>query len=244
MLSALDPGSLLIAFTLGLFSTLHCWGMCGGIITALSLNLSQPVRARKSLLLAYTTAFNLGRIVSYALAGLLGGLLGSLVVITTVAGGLFILQLLAGVVLVFAGLRLAGWSQGLALLERMGQGVWRKLQPFGRSLLPVNTLPRALAFGMIWGFLPCGLVYSALLLAVATGDAIAGGSLMLGFGLGTLPGMVAAGFVSGRLQHWLQKPRLRQIAGIILIGFGLLVPLLHLTGSHGHEAHQHSHGQH
>lgn len=239
-----DISSFLIAFSLGLFSTLHCWGMCGGIIAAFSLNLPASVRGSRSQLLLYAGSFNIGRISSYTLAGLVAGLAGDLVTAGRAGTGLMFLQWLAGLVLIVVGLRMAGWVGGLNFLERAGHRIWQYIQPLGRSLLPLDHAGKALLMGMIWGWLPCGLVYSALLFALAQGNAVSGAGVMLAFGLGTLPGMIGAAFVGGRFQHWLRQPGLRRFAGIILIAFGLLVPLSHLpvfhSGSHGaHHSHQH-----
>ncbi|MDZ7737091.1 MAG: sulfite exporter TauE/SafE family protein [Gammaproteobacteria bacterium] len=238
-----DASGFLIAFSLGLFSTLHCWGMCGGIITALSLGLPAEIRDSRGGLLLFAGAFNLGRVASYTLAGLVAGTAGGLITLGRTGAGLVILQWIAGLVLIFAGLRLAGWAGGIAFLERAGQLVWRRLQPLGRALLPADRAWKALFMGMVWGGLPCGLVYSALLFAMASGGSLTGVGIMLAFGLGTLPGMITAGFVGGRFRHWLHKPYLRQAAGIILIAAGVLVPLLHLPAVHDH-ADRHDHQVH
>lgn len=234
-----DYSGLLIAFSLGLFSTLHCWGMCGGIITALSMSLPAEIRNDRYRLLLFSSSYNIGRVSSYTIAGLLAGSVGGLITLADTGTGFMILQWLAGLVLIFAGLRLAGWTRGIAFLERAGQLVWRYLQPLGRRLVPADRVYKALLMGMIWGGLPCGLVYSALLFALASGDTLAGGGIMLAFGIGTLPGMISAGFVGGRFQQWLHKPWLRQAAGVILITAGIAVPLMHLPGLHQPDVHDH-----
>jgi len=238
-----DAGGYLIALSLGLFSTLHCWGMCGGIVTALGLGLPAEVRNDNARLLLYSGGFNLGRVGSYTLAGLLAGMAGGLVTAGDRGIGFLLLQWIAGLVLVLAGLRLAGWSGGIAILERAGQGIWRRLQPLGRTLIPADRLDKAFLMGMIWGGLPCGLVYSALMFAMASGGSVTGAGIMLAFGIGTLPGMITAGYLGGRFQAWLHKPLLRQAAGVILIGFGVMIPLMHLPVFQGPDSpHAHHHG--
>jgi len=238
-----DPFGLSIAFTLGLFSTLHCWGMCGGIITALSLGLPASVRDNPRRLLLFSTAYNTGRITSYALAGLAAGLAGDLIRLTE--QGFIVLQWLAGVILIYAGLRLAGWAGNIVWLERVGHQLWRYLQPIGRPLMPIDRFHKAYLMGMVWGWLPCGLVYTALLLAAASGSSLSAALFMLAFGIGTLPGMIGAGFVGGSIRQWLQRQTLRYVVGVILITIGILIPIMHLPifhpSSDPHAAHVHQH---
>ena len=212
-----------IAFMLGIFSTLHCWGMCGGIISALSLAVPVPAggnRGRQWLMLA---CYNFGRISSYGIAGVLTASAGFIFSSATGHTGHAVLQTLSGLILVLLGLRIAGWFAGLALLEKAGARLWRCLQPLGQPFLPMDRAYKALIIGAIWGWLPCGLVYSVLLWAAASADPLLGGLTMLAFGLGTLPGMISAGLLAGRLPALLGLPLLRQIAGSILLILGLAV---------------------
>ena len=151
-----------------------------------------PTRAtcqRFRLLLAY----NLGRISSYTLAGLLLGLAGWAVANSPLVMGL---RVVAALLLIAMGLYLAGWWSGLTRIEALGRGLWRYIQPLTRRFMPVTSLPRALVLGSLWGWLPCGLVYSTLLWAASQGNALDSAALMLAFGLGTLP--VLAGHRPGR----------------------------------------------
>jgi len=232
-----------IAFMLGIFSTLHCWGMCGGIISALSL--AVPVRAggnrgREWLMLA---CYNFGRISSYGIAGVLTASAGFIFSSATGHAGHVLLQTLSGLILVLLGLRIAGWFAGLALLEKAGARLWRWLQPLGQPFLPIDRAYKALIIGAIWGWLPCGLVYSVLLWAAASADPLVGGLTMLAFGLGTLPGMISAGLLAGRLPPLLRLPLLRQIAGsvLLLLGFAVLSAPYLLNGETATTDH---HGMH
>jgi len=209
------PDSAFLAlFLVGLLGGTHCVGMCGGIVGALSMG--GP--ARWSLHLAY----NSGRILSYAIAGAIAGAVGG-------AGMLFagtlpvrlVLYLLANLMLVALGLYLIGVTRALAFSERLGQNLWRHLQPLTRRFLPARTVAQALPLGLLWGWLPCGLVYSALATALTTGSAGRGALLMLAFGLGTLPNLLLAGMLLGRLNEFTRKPSVRMISGLLVLGFGL-----------------------
>jgi sulfite exporter TauE/SafE len=213
--------SLAAAFLLGLASTMHCIAMCGGIIAALSLGLTSRAgmtASRRALLVA---GFSAGRVASYAIAGVIAGSLGTFIVATAGDGPAYTtLQLLAAATLVLIGLQLAGWFPGISVLEAAGSRVWRKLQPVGAAFLPVDNLPKALVVGGLWGWLPCGLVYSTLLWVSARADPVFGGTAMAAFGLGTLPGMT----VTGLAAHRLSSPArlfLRRVSAALIIVFGL-----------------------
>lgn len=218
--------SLFAALFAGLLGGVHCAGMCGGIVTAFSLQLpgTQPRPA-------FHLAANLGRISSYVIAGAIAGVLGSsslyLQQLFPVERALY---LLAQLMLIALGLYLAGWWQGVLILERAGGALWKKLQPVFGQLLPIRSVPGAFAAGMVWGWLPCGLVYSILITALASGSALQGGLTMLVFGLGTLPNLLAMGFFAERLKPWLQHAAVRTLAGGILIALGI-AGLLRLAGS-------------
>ena len=230
------------AFLLGFVSsTMHCIGMCGGIIGALSLSLPADVRAHKSRLLLFITTYNIGRIASYSIAGVIAGAIGAGALVSSgFDHGHVVLQYIGVAMMVAIGLYLAGWVPQLAIVEKIGVPVWRKLEPIGRRLLPVTSLPQALGYGLIWGWLPCGLVYFSLLYALSSGDAIKGGFTMLAFGLGTLPALLATGFMTSLLTRFARSKRARQIVGllIILLAIGsLFIPMDHMHGEHMHVHH-------
>lgn len=212
------------ALILGLLGGGHCLGMCGGLMGALTLAIPKAQRSRRfQLLLAY----NLGRILSYAAAGLLLGLAG-----WAVAGGLLAtgMRVLAALLLISMGLYLAGWWSGLTRIESLGRGLWRHIQPVANRLLPVSSLPRALLLGALWGWLPCGLVYSTLLWAASQGNATHSALLMLAFGLGTWPVLLATGLAAERTSALLRKRGVRVTGGLLVILFGLWT----LPGPHQH----------
>ncbi len=215
--------SYLVAFLMGLFSTLHCLGMCGSIIGTLTLSLKKEIREDKKLLIPFVASYNTGRIISYMLAGLVAGLAESVLTAPFGSGhGHRFLQIVAALVMLGAGLHIAGWFPRFAYIEKIGGLFWKRIEPYGRRLIPVETLPRAFVFGMIWGWLPCGLVYTALTLAATTGDMLRSGLTMLAFGLGTMPAVMSVGIMTSWMV-WLSKATaFRQIAGITLLILAVL----------------------
>ena len=206
---------LLSALILGLLGGGHCLGMCGGLMSALTLAIPAEQRAQRfKLLLAY----NLGRIFSYACAGLLLGLAGWAVSNSPAA---MLLRVVAGLLLIAMGLYLAGWWSGLTRIEALGRGLWRHIQPLTRRFMPVTNLPRALILGGLWGWLPCGLVYSTLLWASSQGNALDSAALMLTFGLGTMPVLLATGMAAERLTALLRKRGVRMAGGVLVMLFGI-----------------------
>ncbi len=206
-----------IAFTVGLFSALHCVGMCGPIIGALAFGLPPEVQARPGTRLAWLLAYNLGRISSYALAGALAGTFGALAAGPGQGRGHLVLLVLGAAILAGMGLYLGGWWPRFALLERLGVPVWRRLEPLARAVLPVRSPGGALLAGAVWGWLPCGLVYSTLLWAVTAGAPGTAAAAMAAFGLGTVPAVLAAGSAAHGLRRMAARPWARRLAGAVLI---------------------------
>lgn len=226
-----DPVTLSSAFLLGFFSTLHCIGMCGGIIGALSLSLPIEIRHSKARLFSYVATYNIGRLLSYTAAGLIAGALGSgLLQSTGFDQGHAVLRSIGIAMMIAIGLYLTGWLPQLARIEKIGIPVWRRLEPVARKLIPVASIPKALAYGLIWGWLPCGLVYFVLIWALTAGDAIQGGLTMLAFGLGTLPTLMTAGFMTSWITRFAHSTRARQVVGVLIIVMAiasLFIPMEH-----------------
>ena len=234
--------TLPVAFLLGLASTLHCWGMCGGILAAFTLGIPGPAVVKPGLRGRLIAGFNLGRVTSYVLGGFVAGAIGSALVLLPLRTPLFLaLQIMAGIILIITALRLGGWLRSGAWIETAGARLWRSLQPWCRALLPVDRLWRALALGALWGWIPCGLVYSALAWGAATADPVAGGMTMFAFGAGTLPGMLIAGLAGSRISARLAHPALRKSLAALLLLAGVLGPLssLYFGSAPGHAAHIH-----
>ncbi len=208
--------SLLTALLAGLLGGVHCVGMCGGIVAAFSFRADgtqPPFRLH--------LAYNLGRIFSYAMFGALAGALGASLKLATFLPAQTVLYVLAQVVMILLGLYLAGLNRWVLVFERAGGALWHVVQPLFRRLLPVRSLPQALLAGMAWGWLPCGLVYSVLVSALAAGSATSGAALMLAFGLGTLPNLLGMGLFARQLQPFMQRLWVRRAAGLMVAGFGV-----------------------
>jgi sulfite exporter TauE/SafE len=209
----LTGATLVTLFLVGLLGGTHCAGMCGGIVGALSMQ-AAPGRSPAVIHLAY----NAGRILSYAAAGALAGIVGyAFADILPVQRALY---LFASLMLLAMGFYLLGATRALAVLERGGQRLWARIQPATRRFLPVRGPAQALPLGALWGWLPCGLVYSALSTALASGSALRGSLAMLAFGLGTLPNLMLAGLLLTRFRRFAQAPTTRRISGLLVLAFG------------------------
>lgn len=223
---------LFSAFVLGLMGASHCIGMCGGIISSLSI--ATDHRRNKWLNIA---SYQLGRILSYTLFGLVAGLVGQQASSLTT---LPILSTLSAVLLILMGLYISRVWMLITHLEKAGKLLWNKISPFSKTLLPVKTSRQALLLGALWGWLPCGLVYSALGYALTAAHPVKSASYMLFFGLGTLPATLLAGAASTQLKSWLNLPWVRWLSALLFIGFGAFM-LYSLYWSIGDSMHQHHH---
>jgi hypothetical protein len=170
-------------------------------------------------------AFNLGRILSYgvagALAGSLGGLLGPGWIINDTASVRWFLFVIANLMIILSGLYLMGITRLLAPLERAGGSLWKHVSPLSKKLMPISSPGKAAIFGAVWGWIPCGLVYAMLITAISAGNGIGGFVTMFAFGVGTLPAMLAAGFAAGALKKWTRETRVRMVAGALVVAMGL-----------------------
>jgi len=195
----------------------HCAGMCGGIVGALSLspgNRSRPV--------TFTLAYHAGRAFSYMLAGAIAGALGQTGL--ALRGTLGVQQVLFGVAslaLLGAGLYVAGYAPFVRQVEAAGSVLWRRVEPWSRTLIPATTPARAGVVGMLWGWLPCGMVYGALLLALGSGSVTSGVLTMGAFVLGTLPSLLAVGLFARKAGSRSARPGLRRAAGFVIALLGL-----------------------
>lgn len=204
------------AFVIGLLGGVHCVGMCGGIVGALTVQTPRRGRAW-NLHLAYSA----GRISSYAVAGAVMGMIGGAgLMFNQVLPVQMLLYVLANLVLISLGLYLAGLGKQLTRLEALGASLWRRVQPYSARFLPADTAGKAFLLGTLWGWLPCGLVYSLLATALLSGGAASGAGVMLAFGLGTLPNLLLAGMAFKRLRDFTSNRRLRLAAGGLVAAFG------------------------
>ncbi|CAA0090541.1 Uncharacterised protein [Zhongshania aliphaticivorans] len=254
------------AFLLGLVGSPHCVGMCGGIAGLLGASTTSPITAKTQNIIArsfaansaqsiyYGLLFQLGRIASYAFLGAILG--GSVALVGAIADPQLmsvskIMRILASIMLVVMALSIAGWSHVAMALEKLGGRLWHLIQPLSKRFIPIDTASKAIAVGALWGFLPCGLIYSALAWTSLSGSSSQSALLMACFGLGTAPAVLSIGSLSGGLRSALNKPLTRY-------GFAALLLLLALypmytlflqhseTPSHTNTAHantpMHHHG--
>ncbi|TXS91815.1 sulfite exporter TauE/SafE family protein [Parahaliea aestuarii] len=207
--------------------------MCGGISAALGLGGAATP--------ATTAAYHCGRLLSYTL---LGAAAGTLAATPDVAGWTLALRYLAALLLIAMGLYIGNWWFGLQWLERGGAFLWRPLQRLAAPLLPLRRPREALALGLCWGVMPCGLIYSALALAATRQSTLDGAATMLSFGAGTLPAMLLVSVGATRLQALLRSRGMRRAIALLLIAGGLWS--LATTASHSEhllhaKASQHHH---
>lgn len=220
----IEPLSLITALLLGLFGASHCLVMCGGIAASMGSRMQQQ-RFSGALV------FNAGRICSYALAGALVGAAG-LWLQSQHQWLMIALRSLAGVLLILMGLYIARWALWLTRLEQLGQGLWRHLQPLTRSLIGSHELIDRWLLGMLWGWLPCGLIYSTLSWVAANADPLNGALAMLAFGIGTLPAMLTGTLAASALMQLIQHTWLRRASGALLILYGSWTLVSVLLGHH------------
>ena len=224
------------AFVTGLLGSAHCLGMCGGISGLFAVN---AAAASLKTQVPKAIAYNLGRVLTYAILGFLVALLGKTMVgsIPKLAAPV---RLASGLLIILIGMQVAFNWRVLAPIENAGAKLWRMIAPSAEGFLPVQSATQALGLGLVWGFLPCGLVYSVLLLAATTADAASGGLVMLAFGLGTMPAMLATGLSASKLGQILNRRRLGAGLLIALIGLATIaMPVMKLSAPQAQSTHQH-----
>jgi sulfite exporter TauE/SafE len=226
-----DLLTLTAAFLTGLMGSVHCVAMCGGIATGLGVGAgSHPPLAR-------ALELNMGRVAGYVLAGaLVGALGGGILQVAAVQSLQIALRVALGVAMMLIALRLAGAGDRWNLLARFGAPLWRLMAPLRSRLAPAHTFPRRFALGMLWGWLPCGLSSSLLLVAWLEANAGHGALVMAAFGAGTLPAMVPVTWSGSRLGA-IRRGNPRRAVAILVFLAGLataLAPwLVQLPALHG-----------
>ena len=217
--SPMQQLDLIGAFMVGLLGVGHCLGMCGPVATLLSMNLKTNSYSAQ---LPYLLLYNMGRIISYMLMGGIMAISASLLTqLVSAEHSLGMLRLLAGVLILLTGLHLLNWLHWISAIERIGLPVWKKLQPIAQGFIPLKSPWQALPFGLIWGWLPCGLVYTMLSWSLAAGSFTGGAFTMGAFGLGTLLPMLLIGLSGEKLKRWLKSPKIKVATGLSLIGYGI-----------------------
>jgi len=206
---------IITAFVLGLMGAGHCLGMCGGVAAALAFGIDSDSSARR---LTILLSYNIGRITSYAAMGAVAAYAsGHVQDLTPVP----ILRIVSGLVLIAMGFYLAGWTGWILVLERSGSKLWQYLSPLGKKLMPVKSIPAAFLFGTVWGWLPCGLVYSVLVYAATQVTALKGATVMLAFGLGTIPAVLLGAVAATSVRRWLAKKYIKWGIAFAFIAYGI-----------------------
>ena len=222
----MDWGALFVAFSIGLLGGAHCVGMCGGIMGALTMVVDQSNYRRR---LYFIALYNMGRIASYVL---IAWVFYQFISQIHDYFAFQFVRYIAGLLLIAMGLYLANWWRGLVYLEKAGGYLWRYIQPVSRMLLPVDSPYKAVLLGFVWGWLPCGLIYSALAYSLAAETSLQATMTMLAFALGTLPAVMASGLLAERLAVIIKNTFLRRGFALMIIAFGLWTLMM---------AYQHSH---
>lgn len=210
--------ALTAALLAGLLGSAHCVGMCAGISGLFAVN-SSVASLRGQLPMALT--YNFGRILSYAVLGVIVGSFGSVIVkLSPSIGGP--IRFVSGAVIILVGLKVAFDWRFLNIIERMGSTLWSRIAPAAKGLVPVTSFPRALGLGLVWGWLPCGLVYSVLLIAATSAKPLSGALVMSAFGIGTLPAMVMTGLGAAQLSRVMRRRGTRIGLGLLIVVLGIL----------------------
>jgi len=212
---------LLTALMVGFLGGVHCLGMCGGVVGALTFSLEPKVQRSYWRMLPYQLAYNTGRISSYVIIGAVFGSIGVAIgSLATFLPAQQVLQVVAGLFMIALGLYLGGWWFGVVAVEKVGQSLWLRLQPYAKRFTPVKSIYQAWLYGLVWGWLPCGLVYSMLIMALSAGGAFEGAMVMLAFGLGTLPNLLLMGVFAFYFTRLSRQIWVRRFAGasVMLMG--------------------------
>ncbi len=227
---------LIAALTAGLLGSAHCFAMCSGISGLIAVNSSVNALSTQ---LPLAVAYNTGRVISYAFLGAIVAALGA-AVFSNIPSAVGPVRIIGGLIIVLLGVQIAFDVRLLGPLEQAGSALWKKIAPAAKLLVPVRSILGALALGLLWGWLPCGLVYSMLLLAAASGSATDGALVMTFFGLGTLPAMILTGVGTLQLSRLTRNSSVRSAAGLLLIVLGALTLAAPIRGLF-YDSDNHSH---
>lgn len=211
---------VMAAFMMGLLGGAHCVGMCGGIVCALCYSCDKSAQNSWKPF-CYQLFYSFGRIATYTCLGAITGVVGMMLAKSIGANGGYFMRAFAAVIITFVGFYLAGWWKLISSFEIVGKKVWRYVSVITRRFIPVTSFSRAFMLGGLWGLLPCGLVYSALLYSFSAGVWWQGACVMFFFGLGTLPALLLVGSAMQSYQYFLSSWWVRQLSGLTLIVFGV-----------------------
>ena len=224
---------LAAAFATGLLGSAHCLGMCSGVSGLFAMHAGAASLRTE---IPKAIAYNVGRILSYAFFGVLVATVGRAFIdlIPALAGPV---RVASGILIIIVGLQVAFRWRILTPVEKAGAALWNRVAPAAEGIFPVTTLMRALGLGLIWGCLPCGLVYSVLLIAATSAEPTSGGLVMIAFGLGTTPAMVLSGLSAARVSAFAGRNRVA--AGLLIVALGVATIAMPLTSMMAADAHAH-----
>lgn len=214
----MEIATLLSALLMGLIGSTHCVGMCGGIISTLSTDFSGKTSNQSFWIQLF---YNVGRISTYTLFGFLIGFFSSKLMELLPNPHAFSMKV-SGIFFILLGLYISQLINSFKYLESTGHRLWVRIEPFGRKYLPAQTPFDAWKLGLVWGWLPCGLVYSALALAMTQINPLNSALTMLVFGLGTLPTLLLIGHFAQNIKSILQNKSVRMVLGLALIVYGTM----------------------
>jgi sulfite exporter TauE/SafE len=199
---------LIPAFLMGFLGSGHCVAMCGSLSMALGFSVPND----KPFLL-YSIMISFGRIFGYGLIGFTVNFFAQSVVSLT-QGGVLYLAFLSSILMFGIGLHIANISSVVLKTEFIGKWFQPLIDPIKAKILPIDSLIKCILYGFFWGFLPCGLVYTALSLALTSPSSVTGFLVMLFFGLGTLPTLVGLTLVNAKLNLILNRSYVRVLLGV------------------------------
>jgi sulfite exporter TauE/SafE len=233
----MDPIGPIAALIAGLSASVHCFAMCGGIASALGLH-ARSAGATSSGALYAASLYQGGRIAGYVIAGALCGFIGShIAALLAFSKFTQVLRIASGVLIGLLGVRLLSRWNALRFIEHLGARFWMKLRPLVQLAGSRTGSAKPLAMGLLWSLLPCGLIYSMLMLAALSADAKRGALIMLSFGLGTLPSMLSTSLLAGRLQSQMSRRSVRIASGTLMLIFGVWTVLATVNVGASHHAH-------
>lgn len=214
-----------LMFMLGLVSSLHCVQMCGPIVLSYSValeSLTSPTGKIFPRLLNNHLAYNFGRILTYSALGAAAGAAGeSMSLLARISGWTHVVAIVSGISMIVVGIAMLGVLPPSLVGNRFLQVPSSFLRRSGKLIAAPGSGKR-FALGVTLGLLPCGLVYAALLKAMATGSPAFGAASMFAFGLGTSGSLLALGMFSSAIRLRMNRFG-RQFAALGVVVMGSLL---------------------
>ncbi|MCC6377207.1 MAG: sulfite exporter TauE/SafE family protein [Burkholderiales bacterium] len=212
--------AILAAWLAGALGGLHCLAMCGAYVTLAQSGASAPLEPRRALRIGLAIAHT-ARIGTYVTLGALAGAVGGTAFAASFAPWQRALYVAANLLLLLLAVGIARGRTAPAALEALGLRLYSAVAPAAARGLRGTGWRARFALGVLWGLTPCALVYGVLPVALLSGGAWQGALIMLAFGLGTLPNLLAAAWVLSRARRLFEARWLRFLAGALVAAFAL-----------------------